>query len=55
MIGGPLVLLVIVIGWRTAPAWLVGLAVLAFIGGFIALVSRLPNERADPDDDGAVL
>jgi len=53
---GPLFLLFAGLFWRAAsPLWL-GLAVVAFVGGFVALVMRLPSHRdADSDDDGAVL
>ena len=53
---GPLFLLFAGLFWRTAsPLWL-GLAVLSFIGGFGALVMRLPSHRdGDGDDDGAVV
>ena len=53
---GPLFLLFAGLFWRTASPLLLGLAVLAFIGGFGALVMRLPSHRdADSDDDGAVV
>ena len=53
---GPLFLLVAGLFWREAsPLWL-GLAVVAFVGGFVALVMRLPSHRdVDDDDDGARL
>ena len=53
---GPLFLLFAGLFWRTASPLLLGLAVLAFIGGFGALVMRLPSHRdADSGDDGAVV
>ena len=52
---GPLFLLFAGLFWRTAsPLWL-GLAVLSFIGGFGALVMRLPSHRDSDGDDGAVV
>lgn len=53
---GPLFLLIAGLFWPEAsPLWL-GLAVVAFVGGFVALVMRLPSHRdEDSDDDGAVL
>jgi len=53
---GPLFLLFAGLFWRDAsPLWL-GLAVVAFIGGFGALVMRLPAHRdEDSGDDGAVV
>ena len=52
---GPLFLLFAGLFWRTAsPLWL-GLAVLSFIGGFGALVMRLPAHRDGDSDDGAVV
>ncbi|MBC7639248.1 MAG: hypothetical protein H7231_05635 [Rhodoferax sp.] len=53
---GPLFLLMAGLFWREAsPLWL-GLAVVAFVGGFVALVMRLPSHRdVDDDDDGARL
>jgi hypothetical protein len=56
VIAGPLFLLVVVIGWRGAPQLLVVAALLAFVGGFITLVSRMPKNRDDDDySDGAVV
>lgn len=52
-IGAPLLLLLAAVFWRTAPALLIGGAVVAFIAGFISLVFRMPER--DEDDDGAVL
>ena len=53
---GPLFLLFAGLFWRTASPLLLGLAVLAFIGGFGALVMRLPSHRdEDSGDDGAVV
>ncbi len=55
VIGGPLFLLIAVIAWRSAPPLLELLASVAFVGGFVILVSRMPKHRDDDDDDGAVV
>jgi hypothetical protein len=52
---GPVFLLVCVIAWKTAPQMYILAAVVAFIGGFVTLVSRMPKHRDDDDDDGAVV
>jgi hypothetical protein len=56
VIFGPLFLLFAGLFWRDAnPLWL-ALAVMSFVGGFVALVMRLPTHRDDgADDDGAVV
>jgi hypothetical protein len=55
LIGGPLYLLAAVfIGWEV-PNWAAFVAVAAFIGGFLALVLRLGDDRSDGPDDGAVV
>lgn len=41
-----------VVGW-IPPTWLIGLLILAFLGGFGYLVSRMSNDPGDPWDDGA--
>jgi hypothetical protein len=46
----------VVINWLadwTPPTWLIGLLILAFLGGFGYLVSRMSNDPGDPWDDGA--
>ena len=56
VIGGPLfIVLATLLGW--GPGGLPGLcAVLAFVGGFITLVTRMSDDRPDDDeDDGAVV
>ena len=53
---GPMFLVFAALFWRAASPLLLGLAVVAFMGGFVALVMRLPADRHDdPDDDGAVV
>jgi hypothetical protein len=54
-IGGPLFLLVAAIAWRDAPRILILAAVAAFVGGFVMLVMRMPHDREDDGDDGAVV
>jgi hypothetical protein len=54
-IGGPLFLLFAAIAWRDAPRMLILAAVAAFVGGFVMLVVRMPHDREDDDDDGAVV
>ena len=54
-IGGPLFLLVAAIAWQEAPRMLILAAVGAFVGGFVMLVMRMPHDRDDDDDDGAVV
>jgi hypothetical protein len=55
VIGGPVFLLVAALVWRTLPTVVVIIALAAFIGGFITLVARLPRDRGDGSDDGAVV
>jgi hypothetical protein len=54
VLGGPAFLLVVVLAWRHAPQPLILTALVAFVGGFITLVYRMPKHR-DDDDDGAVV
>jgi hypothetical protein len=55
VLGGPLVLLLAALTWSRLPTIVVILALAAFVGGFITLVARLPRERDDGPDDGAVV
>jgi len=55
VIGGPLFLLVAALTWRTLPSLLLLLALLAFVGGFVTLVARMPHDPPDDPDDGAVV
>ncbi|MFL6099679.1 MAG: hypothetical protein ACJ71T_06975 [Actinomycetales bacterium] len=56
VIGGPLFLLLASQVWTDIGRIWIMLAVLAFIGGFAAIVARLPNSRNEDDpDDGAVV
>jgi hypothetical protein len=54
VLGGPaLLFLAVLLGWHLED-WLMLLAAVAFLGGFVTLVARL-GERGDDDDDGAVV
>jgi hypothetical protein len=55
VVGGPLFLLLAALTWRTLPSWLLLVALLSFIGGFVTLVARMPPEPPDGPDDGAVV
>ncbi len=55
VLGGPLFLVLAVIFWRDLPRMLLLAALAAFVGGFVALVARMPRERGEDDDDGAVV
>ena len=52
---GPAFLLLSALVWDEAGPLPLALAALAFIGGFVTLVARLPARRDDEDDDGAVV
>ena len=52
---GPAFLLLSALVWDGAGPLPLALAALAFIGGFVTLVARLPARRDDEDDDGAVV
>ena len=54
VLGGPLFLLLAVLFWQQAPRLFLGAAGVAFVGGFIVLVARMPGEHED-GDDGAVV
>lgn len=55
VLGGPLFLLIAALAWHDMPAELILAGVAAFIGGFVLLVARMPNEHPDDPDDGAVV
>jgi hypothetical protein len=55
VLGGPIFLLFAAMAGQTQPEALLLLALLAFIGGFVTLVARMPSERPDDPDDGAVV
>jgi hypothetical protein len=53
VIGGPvLVVAVNLLGWES---WIAGLGVMATIGGFVALIARMSDERDDDGSNGAVV
>lgn len=51
--GSPAVLLCALIFGISIPTWLGYTLVMAFVGGFLYLVFRMPREPRDPWDDGA--
>lgn len=55
VLGGPAVLLVAAVAAGALPSLMVVAALLAFVGGFITLVARMPADRGDDGDDGAVV
>lgn len=55
VLGGPAVLLVAAVVQGALPSVMVVAALLAFVGGFITLVARMPADRGDDGDDGAVV
>jgi hypothetical protein len=55
VLGGPAFLLLAAMFWRSLPSSLLLLALVAFVGGFITLVARMPAEPPDDGDDGAVV
>jgi hypothetical protein len=55
VIGGPLFLLIAAIVGGALPSMLIATALVAFVGGFVTLVARMPGERSDDEDDGAVV
>jgi hypothetical protein len=55
VIGGPVFLLLAALVWRDLPAAPLIAALVAFVGGFVTLVARMPGEAPPDDDDGAVV
>ena len=55
LVGGPALLVISMLLGIGLEAWVVVLALLAFVGGFGALIFRMHEHRDDDDDDGAVL
>ncbi len=55
VIGGPLFLLIAAIVGGDLPSMLIVTALVAFVAGFVTLVARMPGERSDDEDDGAVV
>lgn len=56
VVGAALLVVVVVVGWRDAPTWVLQAAGAAFLGGAGLLVWRMPHDRDEDDDDpGAVV
>ncbi|MDQ1295462.1 MAG: hypothetical protein QG608_3347 [Actinomycetota bacterium] len=55
VLGGPAFLLLCAMFWKDLPTWMLLAAIGSFLAGFVALVARLPSERPDDPDDGAVV
>jgi hypothetical protein len=55
VLGGPLFILATVVLTPEISRFWLFLAVLAFLAGFVTLVARLPRDRGEDDDDGAVI
>lgn len=55
VVGAPLFLLVVALGWQDVPQLLTAITAGVFVAGFATLVIRLPSSRDDDDDDGAVV
>ncbi|WP_432562821.1 hypothetical protein [Kineococcus sp. SYSU DK003] len=55
VVGAPLFLLVVALGWNDVPRLLTAVTAGVFVAGFATLVIRLPGSRDDDDDDGAVV
>jgi len=55
VVGGPLFLLIAALTWQELPSVLLLLALVAFVGGFVTLVARMPADPPDDPDDGAVV
>jgi hypothetical protein len=55
VVGGPVFLLVAALAWRSLPTFLLLIALTAFVGGFVTLVARMPQDHPDDPDDGAVV
>jgi hypothetical protein len=55
VVGAPLFLLVVALGWNDVPQLMTAITAAVFVAGFATLVIRLPSSRDDDDDDGAVV
>ncbi|GAB3453602.1 hypothetical protein AB1207_01705 [Kineococcus endophyticus] len=55
VVGSPLFLLVVALGWNDVPQLMTAITAAVFVAGFATLVIRLPSSRDDDDDDGAVV
>jgi hypothetical protein len=55
-IGGPVLMLVSVLFGLSLPPFVVGLAIVGFVGGFVTLVARMTSRDIDDDpDNGAIV
>ena len=55
IVSGPLLMLLAVIAFGTAPVWFVGACIALFVGGCVWGFLRLPARRRDDGDDGAAV
>jgi hypothetical protein len=56
VLAGPLFLLAcLFLMAKPLPTWTIVLGVGGFVGGFAVLVARMPSDRGEDDDDGAVV
>lgn len=55
VIGGPAVLLLAAFVGGDVPSMAIVAALVAFVTGFVTLVARMPNERPEDPEDGAVV
>lgn len=55
VLGGPAVLLIAAVVSGALPSIMVVGALVSFVAGFVTLVARMPAERPDDGDDGAVV
>lgn len=53
IIGGPLLLLLALVAFRSAPTWYVAGALAIFVAGCVLAFLQLPQRRREPGDDGA--
>lgn len=53
ILGGPLMMLLALIAFRTAPTWYIWVSIALFVAGCVYGFRLLPQRRRDPDDDGA--
>jgi hypothetical protein len=55
LLAGPVMMLLAAFGDGYVPSWFLPLGVVAFVGGFVALVFRMRSGPPDETDDGAVV
>ena len=54
-VGGPIMMIVILVFWSTAPRFAIAVCAAVFLASLGVLLWRMPTERSDDDDDGAVV